>query len=62
MFSWPVTSPFAIIKVEFWIPGKYSDSNGNMVLINAMCDMLQFVVVVSVPDEYSATLVDYFFT
>ena len=62
MFSWPVISPFPIINVEFWIPSKYPDSNGNMVLINAMCDMSQFVVVVPVPDEYSATLVDYFFT
>ena len=32
-----------------------------MTLINAMCDMSQFVVVVPVPDESLATLADYFF-
>ena len=32
-----------------------------MALMNTMCDMPQFVVVVLVPDEASATLADYFF-
>ena len=31
-----------------------------MALMNAMCDMCQFVVVVPVPDESSATLAEYF--
>ena len=31
-----------------------------MALMNIMCDIFQFVVVVPVPDESSATLVDYF--
>ena len=38
------------------MPGKYNDSKGNVVLMNTMCDMSQFVFVV--PDEYSTTLAD----
>ena len=61
MFSWPVSSPFAIIHVDLWMPGKYTDSNSNMALMNAMCDMSQFVVVVSLTNESSATLAENFF-
>ena len=61
MFSWPVGSPFTIIHVDLWIPGKYIDSKGNMKLMNAMYDMSQFVVVVPIPDESFATLADYLF-
>ena len=50
-----------MLYVDIWMPGKYTDSKGNMALINAMCDMSQFVVGVPVPDETSATLVEYFF-
>ena len=39
IFSWPVSSPFAIIHVYHWIPSKYTDSKVNMALMNAMCDM-----------------------
>ena len=60
MFSWPVSSLFAILHVDLWILGHHSDPNDNMALINAMCDMSQFVVVVPVPDESSATLSSYF--
>ena len=56
MFSWPVSSPFAIIYVDLWMPGKYTDSNGNMALMNTMCDTSQFVVVVPVTNESSAIL------
>ena len=61
MFSWPVSSPFVIIHVDLWIPGKYTDSNGNMALMNAICDMSQFVVVVPVTNESSTTLAENFF-
>ena len=36
--------------------GHHTDSNGNIVLMNAMCDISQLIVVVPVPDESSATL------
>ena len=42
------------------MPGKYIDSNGKMVLMNAMCDMSQFVVGVPVINESSATLAENF--
>ena len=61
MFSWPVSSPFEIIHVDLWMPDKYTDSNGNMTLMNAMCAMSQFVVVVPVINESSSTLADNFF-
>ena len=60
MFSWSVSSPFAILHVDLWMPGHHTDEYGNMDLINSMCDMIQFVVVVPVPDENSATLASYF--
>ena len=60
MFSWPVSSSFAILHVDLWMLGRFTDSNGNVALMNTMCDMYQFVVVVPVPDKTSATLADYF--
>ena len=47
-------------SVDLWMPGHYTDSNGYMDVINFMGDMYQFVVVVPVPDENSATLASYF--
>ena len=43
------------------MPGKYNNSKDNMPLMNNICDIFQFVVVVPVPNEYFATLADYFF-
>ena len=60
MFSWPVISPFAILHVDEWMSGHYTDSNGCMTLMNVMCDTCQFVVVVPVPDKISTTLASYF--
>ena len=60
MFPWPVSSPFTILHVDLWILGHFTDSNGNVTLMNTMRDMCQFVAVVPVPDETSVTLVDYF--
>ena len=58
MFFWPISLPFSIIHVDLQIPGKYIDSKGNMVLMNAMCDILQFVVVVHITNESSAILAE----
>ena len=43
------------------MPGKITGSKGNTASMHAMYDMSQFVVVVPVSDESSATLADYFF-
>ena len=61
MFSWPLSILFAMLYVDFWMPGKFTDSKGNTALINSMCDMSQFVVIEPVPDKSSTTLADHFF-
>ena len=60
MFSWTVSLPFAILHVDLWIPGNYTDNNGNIALMNTMCGIIHFVVVIPVPDESSITLASYF--
>ena len=40
--------------------GLFEDRNGNVALMNIMCDMTQFYIVVPVPDEVASTLVEYF--
>ena len=39
MFSWLVSSPFAILYVDLWMSGKYTDSKGNMALMKVMRDI-----------------------
>ena len=56
MFSWPVSSPFPILRVDLWMPWHFTDSKYNVALMNSMCDMCLFVVIVPVSDETSATL------
>ena len=60
IFSWPVSSPFAILHVDLWMLGNHTDSNGNMALMNATCNMSHFVVVVPILAESSATLASNF--
>ena len=52
-------SPFTTVYVGLWMPDHRIDKNGYMILINVMCDISQFVVVVSATDESSATLAFY---
>ena len=58
--SWPVSSPFTILHVDLWMLDNHTDSNGNMALMNAMCNMSHFVVVVPILAESSATLASNF--
>ena len=60
MVSCPVSSSFAILHVDIWMPGHYFDPNGYMTLMNIMCNMIQCVVVVPVLNGSSATLAFYF--
>ena len=39
IFSWPISSPFAILHVDLWMPIQNKDPNSYMALMNAMCDM-----------------------
>ena len=60
MFSWPVSSPFAILHADLWIPCYFKDRNSDVSLMNVMCGITQFVVVVPVPKEVASTLAEYF--
>ena len=56
-FSWPVTSPFWIMHVDLWSPGHITQTNGKKgYLLNAMCDLTQFVVSTPTTDISSANL------
>ena len=60
MFNFPVSSPFIIIHVYWWMSDHHTYSDGYTALINVMCYMSQFVVIFPVPNESSATLGSYF--
>ena len=60
MFSCPVSSPFTTLHTDLWLSGHFIDRNGNIVLMNVMCDMIQFVIIVPVLDETAATLAEHF--
>lgn len=42
-FSWPVTCPFYIMHVDLWTAGNNSHI-GHGQLMNAMCDLSQFII------------------
>ena len=44
LHSWPITTPFCIVSVDIWKPGEIVNVDGYRALLNAMCDMTQFVV------------------
>ena len=60
MFSWPVSSLFTITHAGLWMPGHFKDRNGNVALMNVICDMTKFVIVVPVSDEVASTLAEHF--
>ena len=39
MFSWHVSSSFAILHADLWLPGYFTDSSGNVALMNSMYDI-----------------------
>ena len=56
-FSWPVTVPFWIMHVDLWSPGHTQDLSGRKgYLLNAMCNLTQFVILILVSDITSANL------
>ena len=56
-FSWPVTVPFWIMHVDLWSPGATTDNAGRKgYLLNAMCDISQFVISTPVFDISAANL------
>ena len=60
MFAWTVSSNFAIFHGNLWMLDHFTDCNNNVALMNVMCDMTQFVIVVPVPNETVANLAEHF--
>ena len=42
------------------MPGHFNDRNGNVDLMNVMCDMMQFVALLPVPNKVTSTLAEHF--
>ncbi len=55
-FSWPVTIPFWIMHVDIWHPGSAQLQGKQGYLLNAMCDLTQFVVSIPTTDISAAQL------
>ena len=56
-FSWPVTTPFWIMHIDLWSPGEFINEDGKKgYLMNAVCDLTQFVVSVPTFDTTASTL------
>ena len=56
VFSWPVTTPFAIVSVDIRSPGDISSDDGQKYLFGNMCDMSQFVVIQGCRNKESSTV------
>lgn len=48
MHSWLITTPLAIISVDIWSPGEITNYYVYKKLLNAMCDMTEFVMCVAI--------------
>ena len=56
-FSWPVTTPFWIMHLDLWAPGEITNDKGEKgYLLNALCDLTQFVVSIVTFDVSSNNL------
>ena len=60
MHSWPLDSPFSIIHIDIWYPGDKTDQDDNWYLLNTMCDMTQFMIMIPTPDIHTHTLAKLF--
>jgi hypothetical protein len=57
MFSWPVSTPFFILHIDLWQPGKTEEKfSGSTHLLAAMCDLSGFVICHPVKDTTSGSL------
>jgi hypothetical protein len=60
VYSWPVSSPFAIIHVDIWQPGTVPAYNGCKHVLAAMCNLTSYSIIADLPSTDSATLAEYF--
>ena len=57
MFSWPVSTPFFILHIDLWQPGKTEEVfSGSTHLFAAMCDLTGFIICHPVGDTTTAGL------
>ena len=56
VYSWPVTSPFAIIHLDIYQPGEVASFTGSKYFLAAMCNLTGFSILVDLPTVDSATL------
>ena len=52
--------PLYDLHVDLWYPGDFIDYTGSHYLLNYMCDLTQFVVVVPVPGITASIIAKYF--
>ena len=56
VYTWPVSSPFAIIHCDVWQPGAISAYDGSKYFLGAMCDLTGFAIVAEFTTLDSVTL------
>ena len=54
MSSWLISGTFSELRVDIWCPGDFINYAGSRCLLNVMCGITQFLVIVLVP---GATLI-----
>ena len=60
VYSWPISSPFAIIHVDVWQPGNITAYDGSKYVLGAMCDLTGFAIVTEFNTLDSVTLASAF--
>ena len=54
--SWPLSTPFSVVSVDIWSPGRAETALGFKHLLNAMCDMCQFVISIPIKNMSASYL------
>ena len=60
VYSWPTSSPFAILHVDIWQAGATPNCSGSSCILGAMCDLTGFTIIVDIDRLDSATLAEAF--
>ena len=56
VYSWPVSSPFAILHVNIWQPGNVTSYSGSKYILGVMCNLTTFAIIADLDSIDSATL------
>jgi hypothetical protein len=60
VYSWPVSSPFAIIHVDIWQPGAVANYSGSKHVLAAMCNLTGFSIIAELQATDSVSLAEAF--